>query len=292
MAARKENSELTKMPGFFYCPNDTTGLVELTLQERINIVGDGQGIYTIFLCANDIDTACYLDNNNIPTHRKADVPMPSSGSVPPDLTGSLFLEALFSKETTRKEITALEGLEDTATVSKSGPANDYRQLPNTFNYETQVIDFKQFSIPFRYTSVNSRSALSLYPGVNNYFKKLLPVSLSNIIFNALSEGSVKQSNEYTEKRSPLQQVKDRYSMFVRDLFILDSAAPYSVIEAYSRAGSRRKFLSEKQERKIDKADHGEFPDILRGIILKKIRQAHSQMVSFENDVSCHGVKNA
>lgn len=87
---RGPNDELKAMPGFFYFPSDKSDLIELTLSERIQIAANGQGNYAIGLVDlsdkfQKADVLCYLDNNNIPTHRRKDVGMPGYGTVPINL---------------------------------------------------------------------------------------------------------------------------------------------------------------------------------------------------------------
>lgn len=84
------NNELAKLPGFFFCPTDTTDLVELTVQERMEIMGSGQGNYMVHVVdmSSDFhraDLLCALDNNRIPTHRRTDITMPGFGAVPINL---------------------------------------------------------------------------------------------------------------------------------------------------------------------------------------------------------------
>lgn len=87
---RGENNELHAMPGFFFCPMNTEGLSELSLNDRVHITAHGQGLYSTTLYdTNDpsemADLQCYLDNNNIPTHKREGIPLPGFGTVPLDL---------------------------------------------------------------------------------------------------------------------------------------------------------------------------------------------------------------
>lgn len=87
---RGPNNELLLLPGFFYCPPDTKGLVKLEPQDRMNIVAQGQALYSAtFVDWNDkgqvADLMCHMDNANIPTHRRIGKPMPATGTVPLDL---------------------------------------------------------------------------------------------------------------------------------------------------------------------------------------------------------------
>lgn len=87
--SRKTNNELAALPGFFYYPVDATGLVELTLAERRDILTN-QGNYAVALTNMQdenqrIDLGCACDNGRIPTHRRPDAVIPAYGDVPIDL---------------------------------------------------------------------------------------------------------------------------------------------------------------------------------------------------------------
>jgi len=88
--ARKTNNELSALPGFFYHPQDSEGLEELTYEQRCEIYSN-QGSYGIDL-GNKGDVECYLSNARIPTHRRPGTAMPGFGKVPIDLRGVLELK--------------------------------------------------------------------------------------------------------------------------------------------------------------------------------------------------------
>lgn len=93
-------------PGFFFCPRDTTGLVELTLEERIDIIA-GQGNYMAAMTnrrdENQMtDLMCVLDNSRIPTHRTPGSEISGYHSAPMVLTAA-------SKSTVTPELYAAFG---------------------------------------------------------------------------------------------------------------------------------------------------------------------------------------
>lgn len=83
--ARKTNNELSALPGFFFYPQDATGLEELTYEQRCDIYSN-QGCYGIDL-TNKGDMECGLANARIPTHRRPGTEIPGYGKVPIDLRG-------------------------------------------------------------------------------------------------------------------------------------------------------------------------------------------------------------
>lgn len=84
--ARKTNNELSLLPGFFFYPQDTTGLEELSYEDRC-LVCTNQGNYTVELnmhIAKETVSA-HLDNCRIPTYRRPGVTIPGYGKVAVDL---------------------------------------------------------------------------------------------------------------------------------------------------------------------------------------------------------------
>jgi hypothetical protein len=89
--ARQTNNELSRLPGFFYYPSQSEGLVLMTMEQRVEIMAN-QGNYTMVgmqipheSTGEFIDLKCLLDNGRIPTHKRADAVTPGYGSVPFDL---------------------------------------------------------------------------------------------------------------------------------------------------------------------------------------------------------------
>lgn len=83
--ARKTNSELSLLPGFFFCPQDTTGLEELSYEERCEICTNqgnfGPASWTSIVSAVN----AHLDNCRVPTHRRPGTVIPGFGKIPIDL---------------------------------------------------------------------------------------------------------------------------------------------------------------------------------------------------------------
>lgn len=93
---RRTNNELAALPGFFFCPSDDKGLLELTLKERQCMLAN-QGNYTALLVNTadpmaKTDLLCTLDNSRIPTHRKPDAVFPGTNMVPINLTEVIYLD--------------------------------------------------------------------------------------------------------------------------------------------------------------------------------------------------------
>lgn len=88
--SRKTNNELSALPGFFFHPQDTDGLEELTYEQRCEIYSN-QGHYGVDL-TNKGDVECGLANARIPTHRRPGTEIPGFGKVPIDLRGVLELK--------------------------------------------------------------------------------------------------------------------------------------------------------------------------------------------------------
>lgn len=86
--ARQTNNELSKLPGFFYYPQDKTGLEELTFDQRAEL-RTNQGNYMVALWKSEAnmktDLVCDFDNSRIPTHRRPGTVIPGNGDVPFDL---------------------------------------------------------------------------------------------------------------------------------------------------------------------------------------------------------------
>lgn len=84
--ARKTNNELSLLPGFFFYPQDTTGLEELSYEDRCELCTN-QGNYTIDLYMH-VDKGAvtqHLDNCRIPTYRRPGTEIPGFGDIPIDL---------------------------------------------------------------------------------------------------------------------------------------------------------------------------------------------------------------
>lgn len=84
--ARKTNNELSLLPGFFFYPQDTTGLEELSYEDRCEICSN-QGNYQLDLYVHVAKDAVnsHLDNHRIPTHRRPGTEIPGYGKIPVDL---------------------------------------------------------------------------------------------------------------------------------------------------------------------------------------------------------------
>lgn len=96
--ARKTNNELSALPGFFYHPQDSEGLEELSYDQRVELFAN-QGNYSADLSAylpgsqeRNGDMECALANSRIPTHRRPGTEIPGFGKVPIDLRGVLELK--------------------------------------------------------------------------------------------------------------------------------------------------------------------------------------------------------
>lgn len=86
--SRNTNNELVALPGFFFYPRCTDGLVKLTDQERFTLL-ENQGNYMVTMYKEDEsmhgDLLCACANGRIPTHRRPDAVIPGNGGVPLDL---------------------------------------------------------------------------------------------------------------------------------------------------------------------------------------------------------------
>lgn len=84
--SRKTNNELSLLPGFFFYPQDKTGLEELSYEDRCEICTN-QGNYTLDLYMHVAKDAviAHLDNCRVPTHRRPGTEIPGYGKVPFDL---------------------------------------------------------------------------------------------------------------------------------------------------------------------------------------------------------------
>lgn len=77
---------MSDIPGYFYCPRDTEGLIALTYAERKGLLLN-QGNYLVSenkieTGGERIDMECLLDNSRIPTHKTPEAVKPVYGSVP------------------------------------------------------------------------------------------------------------------------------------------------------------------------------------------------------------------
>jgi len=90
IVARKTNNELSALPGFFFHPQDTTGLEELKREERVELLTN-QGNYVVDFYKDSaswaVEISNMLENSRIPTHRRPGVPIPKYGAVSFDLRG-------------------------------------------------------------------------------------------------------------------------------------------------------------------------------------------------------------
>lgn len=88
--ARKTNNELSALPGFFFHPQDTTGLEELKREDRVELLTN-QGNYMVDFYKDSgswtEEISSMLENSRIPTHRRPGVPIPKYAAVPFDLRG-------------------------------------------------------------------------------------------------------------------------------------------------------------------------------------------------------------
>jgi len=84
--ARRTNNELSLLPGFFFYPQDTTGLEELSYEDRCEICTN-QGNYQLDLYVHvaKLAVTAHMDNCRVPTHRRPGTVTPGYGEVPVDL---------------------------------------------------------------------------------------------------------------------------------------------------------------------------------------------------------------
>ena len=88
IVARKTNNELSALPGFFFRPQDRTGLEELSYEDRCQLmINQGDTVIGMFMHIAKADTEGKLANARIPTHRRPGVPIPKYGAVSFDLRG-------------------------------------------------------------------------------------------------------------------------------------------------------------------------------------------------------------